>query len=444
MTGPVLERAAALAGEARMLPPGTRVLCALSGGADSVCLLHWLAHWPGIAVAAAHFNHRLRGAESDRDEAFVRDLCRRWEIPLTVGSGDVAAAAAREGLSTEEAARILRYAFLEQTARAEGCGRIATAHNAEDNAETILFHLVRGTGLAGLAGIPPRRGDLIRPLLTTPRAEILAYLEAYDLPHVEDSTNTNPAYARNKLRHQVLPLLREINPQAVEHMGRAAALAAEVEADLEADARRRIASAAAEAGRVTLPWSALEESPGSLRPRMVLMLLDRLGVGRKDFGAVHLEGVLGLTPGARLDLPRGVTAFRAEDRLVLRSRPGQPEAVPIPPGGTAAWGGWQITLTDQPEGPCLALPAEGAVTAAPCPPGERLQLPGSKGPRTVKRLCLDRGISLEDRDRLPAFYVDGRLAAVWGLGTDERALPEGAPRRFIQIERETGEKHHGT
>ena len=173
----MLNEAQALTREYAMLPPGGHVLCAVSGGADSVCLLHWLrgrAEEEGFALTAAHFDHRLRGAESDRDAAFVRDLCRDWKVPCVVGEGDVSAEAGRRGAGIEETARALRYDFLERTAEAVGAGRIATAHTANDNVETMLLHLIRGSGLQGLTGIRPRRGRLIRPLLTTTRVEVEA------------------------------------------------------------------------------------------------------------------------------------------------------------------------------------------------------------------------------------------------------------------------------
>ena len=128
-----------------LFPPGSSVLCAVSGGADSMCLLHMLSQREDLSLTAAHFNHQLRGAESDRDESFVRDICARWGIPLTVGRGDVMAFSRREKLSLEDAGRTLRYTFLFRAAEEEGCGLIATAHNAEDNAETLLLHLLRGS-----------------------------------------------------------------------------------------------------------------------------------------------------------------------------------------------------------------------------------------------------------------------------------------------------------
>ncbi|MBR2880245.1 MAG: tRNA lysidine(34) synthetase TilS, partial [Oscillospiraceae bacterium] len=195
-----------------MIPPGTKVLCAVSGGADSVALLHFLSKMEDVKLAAAHYNHCLRGTESDADEEFVKTLCGKLGIECVTGRGDVAAYAAESGKSTEEAARTLRYEFLEKTARELGCSCIATAHNADDNAETVLLNLTRGTGLKGLCGIPPVRGKIIRPFLQNTREEIEHYLEQNGLEHIEDSSNALDDYSRNRIRHYVSPVLRQLNP----------------------------------------------------------------------------------------------------------------------------------------------------------------------------------------------------------------------------------------
>lgn len=428
---------------------GQRVLCAVSGGLDSMCLLHMLDEWcrrRDGQVIAAHFNHQLRGAEADRDEAFVREMCAKWSIPLTAGRGDVRAFAQREGLSLEEAARTLRYAFLRRVAEAEGCERIYTAHHADDNAETVLLNLVRGTGLRGLAGMDWRRGPLFRPLLAAAREELAEYAAQWDVPHVEDGTNADSgAASRNFLRLRVMPLLKELNPRAAEHISQTAGQLRTVDRTLEEEARRRTARAEVRKGRVSLPVEDLEDAPEAVRPRMLLHLFDLLGVGRKDVGAVHLNAIADLPRAAargrevRLSLPRGVTARCCRRRLVLETRPQLLTEVQLIPRQPLDWGEYTLTLLDRPEGEGLALgrrerPGDcPAVTVCPCPPGERLTLPGARGGRSVKRLCLDRGIPPEERDGLPAVRVGGQLAAVWRLGVDMAFLPEGAPVRFIKI-----------
>lgn len=211
-----------------MVRPGELVLCALSGGADSAAMTDWL--WRqrqrlGIRVAAAHFIHGLRPGDADRERELVEDFCRARQIPLQVGQGDTRAYCSRHGCGEEEGARALRYAFLQQCADALGAQRIATAHHLEDNAETVLLNLCRGTGLNGLGGIPPVRGRLIRPMLFVTRDEIEKYLAQNHIRYVEDPSNGDEGYARNRLRHRVTPQLRAINPQALRHIADAAASA---------------------------------------------------------------------------------------------------------------------------------------------------------------------------------------------------------------------------
>lgn len=224
-----------------MLPKGSRVLCAVSGGADSMCLLHWLytmREKRDIELFAAHFEHGLRGEESRRDAIFTQKQCEKLGVPCTVGHGDVTAFAAERKIGTEEAARELRYQFLEETAERLGCSRIATAHNLNDNAETILMNLCRGSGTRGLAGIPPVRGKIVRPLLQTSRSEIEAYLMENCIAHVEDSTNSSDDYTRNRIRHRLLPLLTEENPAVLTAIGRTAELLREDDECLCREAER--------------------------------------------------------------------------------------------------------------------------------------------------------------------------------------------------------------
>ena len=439
---------------------GRPVLCAVSGGLDSMCLLDLLDRWcreRDGRVVAAHFNHRLRGTESDRDETFVRDWCATHDIPSVSGSGDVRGLAEREGLSLEEAARNLRYAFLRQEAEKLGPRiRIYTAHHADDNAETILFNLIRGTGVAGLTGMAYQQDGIYRPLLHVARAELADYAAAYGIPHVEDSTNGDPdAAARNYLRLEVLPRLKQINPRAVEHINSAGRRLRVVDRSLEEEAVRRTAHVEAREGRVTLSKRALAEAPDAVKPRMLLRLFDLLGVGRRDITAAHLNAILHLTRDtlwgreSRVDLPHGVTARYCREWLILETRPQLLTEVQLLPGCPVTWGDYRLTLLDQPEGEGLALRPwrQGermGLTVGPVAPGDRLCLPETHGGgRSVKRLCLDHRISLSERDRLPAIYAGGTLAAVWRLGVDESFAPSaGEPCRFIQITEIEKEREH--
>ena len=428
---------------------GGAVLCAVSGGLDSMCLLHMLDGWckaRGGRVIAAHFNHQLRGAAADRDETFVRKICEQWGILLTVGRGNVRDFAKREGQTVEEAARTLRYAFLRQAAETEGCGHIYTAHHADDNAETILLNLLRGTGLKGLTGMERQRDMILRPLLDVTRAELEAYASQWDVPHIEDETNQDPETAsRNLLRLQVMPLLKELNPRAAEHICGTAERLRIIDGSLERDAAERTAHVEVREGRVTLAADAIFGAPEAVRPRMLLRLFDLLGVGRKDIGAVHVNALLDMCRRTeqgnetRISLPHGVTARCCRRWLILETRPQPLTEIQLIPGQPVRWGDYTLTLLDHPEGHGIALRdrticENRGVKAAPCIPGDRLTLPGSRGARSVKRLCLDKRISLKERDRLPAIYINGKLAAVWRLGVDQEFLPEGRAVRFIKIE----------
>ena len=194
-----------------MIKSGDTVVCGLSGGADSVCLLLSMKELSAeldFSVEALHVNHCLRGAESDRDEQFCRDLCQWLNVPFTAVSCDVKGYSHKNGLSCEEAARELRYGIFREYSRGK---LLATAHNADDNLETMLLNLIRGTGLKGIAGIPPVRENIIRPLIEASRLEIEEYLQKHGQDFVTDSSNLTDDYTRNKIRHKIIPLMKELN-----------------------------------------------------------------------------------------------------------------------------------------------------------------------------------------------------------------------------------------
>ncbi|MEG1917474.1 MAG: tRNA lysidine(34) synthetase TilS [Oscillospiraceae bacterium] len=434
------------------------VLCALSGGLDSMCLLDLLCRWGEVhpvTVVAAHYHHGLRGEFADRDENFVRNYCAGRGIPVYCEQGDTRATARGAGLSIEEAARQLRYAFLSRTAQAVGAAVICTAHHADDNAETLLLNLCRGTGLPGLCGIPPERDGICRPLLELTREELERYAAARELPHVEDETNGEDEAARNLIRHRILPVLREINPRAIENMTRTAGLCQQENAALEQEAERLAAPAQASPGRIFLARAAFSAAPAALRPRMVLCLLTRLPAGRRDVGCVHIQRVvqLALTGGGteEIHLPHGVTARNAGDRLVLET---VAEKIPeklLRPGDTVVWGDYTLTCgaAKPPASPnggiALRWDGETPVVVGAWRPGDRLTLAGARGSRSVKRLFTDRGILPGQRAALPAFYQADHLSAIWRLGIDVAALPrEGAPLLWIQVDGSERQKSTNT
>lgn len=208
-----------------MLTPDCKVVCGYSGGADSTALLFVLKEFlPSDRIVACHVNHMIRGKEADRDEEHCRKKCERLGIPFVSFRVDVPALAAKEKTGIEEAARNARYSLLTSLAEKEGNAKIAVAHNSNDNAETVIFNLVRGASLKGLGGIPPIRDNIIRPLIEVTRKEIEDYLSELGEDYVTDSTNSDTAYSRNLIRNEVIPLLERIVPSATENISRASKL----------------------------------------------------------------------------------------------------------------------------------------------------------------------------------------------------------------------------
>lgn len=311
-----------------MVTGGEQVIAAVSGGADSVCLLHILVMLKEelhIAVHAVHVHHNIRGGEADRDAAFTEGLCKRLGVPCLVVRKDVPAYARAHGMSMEEAARLLRYeALREVSARLLGA-KIAVAHHSGDQAETILHHLFRGSGLKGLGGMAPVRGTIIRPLLSCSREEILVYLKEYGLAYCEDSSNASGDYTRNRLRSAVIPeIVREVNQGAVEHILHAGDLIAQADAYLKQAADRELLTHLRRRdGAVGITVDALLKQEQIVRTYMIREMLTQAGGFLKDITARHVSGVEGLLSkevGARMDLPYALTARRTYEDLWIEHK----------------------------------------------------------------------------------------------------------------------------
>ena len=416
-----------------LVRPGETVICAVSGGADSVAMLHVLLRLRdelGITVEAAHFNHRLRGAESDRDEEFVRTLCQAWDVRLHTGSGDVFARAGETGESVEEAARKLRYAFFDSLGAA-----VATAHTADDNLETVLLNLLRGTGLKGLCGIPETRAGILRPMLSVTRAEIEAYLSENSLSHVEDSTNRADDCVRNRLRHQVIPLLRAENPSLSTTVLRMSALLSQDEAYLQALADDALLRAKAGSG---YECALLRALPDALRTRALRTMLSEIHAPK--LSGAHIRAVDGLLfsadPSARLSLPGGYTAERQYELLFLRRETGQETFSPVrlSVGGSVLIPALSLRIrAERVEAPA-AFSGAGSVLCVkdsgvseyllrPRQTGDSILLPG--GRKTLKKYMIDRKIPASVRERIPVVTDGSRVLAVYPdtVSTDARPAP---------------------
>ena len=380
-----------------MLEPGDRVTCAVSGGADSVALLfafYLLKDKLDIRLEAAHFNHHLRGAESDRDEAFVREFCDRYDIPLTVGHGNIVPG--KKGL--EAAARDARYAFLRSLP-----GKIATAHTADDNTETVLMHLVRGTGLKGLGGIAPVNGTVIRPMLTCTRQDVEDFCAEWCLNYITDSSNEGDDFLRNRLRHHVMPLLKQENPRLAAN---ASAMALRLRQDEDC---------LAELSKLSeMDVEALRKMHPALRNRALEQFLKRSGVREPE--ASHIAQAESLVfsekPSAFARFPGGIVIGRNYGLLTVQGDEKPPEPMELPVPGSILWGDYRITASETGEGERIY--PRGPVTVRSRQSGDTIRLSG--GTKTLKKLFIDRKIPAAERPLVPVLSDSRGVLLVHGIG----------------------------
>lgn len=416
-----------------MLPKGATILAAVSGGKDSMCLLELLlalSEQRDLKIACAHFDHQLRGESSLRDREFVENYCKKRNVPYYIGSGDVAAYAAENGVGIEEAARTLRYAFLEQTADEIGADRIATAHTVDDNAETLLFNFARGSGLTGLCGIPPRRGRIVRPLLYTSAAEVLHYLEENCIPHVEDETNSENFCARNKIRHKVIPVLRDICGGFDENAGRCIFLLREDDEYLSGIAQRFTDD---NYDGISLPASEFAALPRPISARVLKIIL---GSG---LSAGHTEAVRAIAEGCNLhaatDVP-GIRVFREYDRLVFGETLSEkifPRTVKMSSVTEIPEAGLKIYCEFIPQ--CSEIYNSvnnfyfksdnvcGKIIVRSRFEGGSIRLTGRNCTKSLKKLFSEAKLNGKDRNLVPVLCDDDGVLGVYGFGIAERCMP---------------------
>ncbi len=392
-----------------MLQPGDIAVCAVSGGADSMALLYamyLLAPKLQIQLQAAHFNHQLRGSESDGDEAFVRSFCQSWQIPLTVGTEAVVAG----GKGLEAAARDARYRFLRSLS-----GKILTAHTADDNAETVLMHMLRGTGLKGLGGITPVSGNVLRPMLRITRKEVLAFLQEYNIPYVEDSSNTANAFLRNRLRHSVMPLLAAENPRLAENMSDMALRLREEEQALQEIAL---------SNGICTDVFALRQMRPFQRRRVIAAFLESAGV--KEPAAAHIELVESLVfsdkPSAFAVFPGNITIQRNYDILQIADKDSTVLAQQLPCPGSVELPQLHLRITATPakeeklKTDSFTVSVSGAVMIRSRISGDSMRLAG--GCKSLKKLFIDKKIPASKRMQIPVVADDKGVLGVYSIGAN--------------------------
>ncbi len=423
--------------EYNMLDKGDTVIVALSGGADSVALFNALISVKEIYsldIKAAHVNHNLRGAEAERDENFVRDICKKNDIELFVKSVDINKIARRDKISTELAGRNERYKFFDELSKS--CpAKIATAHTAEDNAETVIFNLIRGAGLNGLGGIKPVRGSVIRPLIFLSRRDIEEYCAENGLEFVTDSTNLTDDYTRNKIRHGIIPLMKELNPSLIDTISGETRLINEINSFLELKSNEYLRLAETENG---YSCESLKKIPEEIRSQVFYELLRRNGITPEqrhtaligsilDSGAVDLNGAFRAVSkqGTLRIVKTGVYEDEfSEKELKLPMEfvfNGNKYSVKELNGDTA-------------EAIKYSVLEKGAVFRTRRP-GDSFTLPRRKVTKTLKKLFNEFKIPEEKRDKILVLSSGSEVLWIEGIGASENALSYENKGFSIKIER---------
>jgi len=489
-----------------LIPDEEVVVVGVSGGADSVCLLHVLTKWRkerGIKLHMAHLNHQLRGVESEADAEYVSNLAGSLGIPITIDRQDVAAYRAERNCSIEEAARELRYAFLARVAREVGAHRIAIGHTRDDQVETILMHILRGTGITGLCGLAPcspmaydsqgmswptpppslrasppslraKRSNLlvIRPLLDITREETTNYCQEHQLAPRIDSSNLSLSFFRNRLRLQLLPLLRQYNPSVDQALLRLADIAKEDNTLIEQQASGLWDEVARqENNTICLDKKQIAGLPIALQRQLLRAAVTRLAGDARDIEASHIEAarsLLNKPASKRISLPHGLICHGGYDELVIASTAKQSQLPPCPfpplPGefplkvpGKTVFPGWKVIASivreraaspssrgalGKSEGNCQSnlvahfdLHKTGTeLFARQRRPGDRFQPLGMSMPKKLYEFMIDAKIPRSWRGRIPIVCSPQQIIWVVGWRIDDRVKTTEASKEIIRLE----------
>ena len=445
----------------------SHLLVAVSGGPDSVCLLHILVRLRnelGIRLHVAHLNHQLRGAEAEADAHYVSNLARRLGIPATIEQRDVKGYQKHKRISLEEAAREVRYTFLAQVAKAIGASRVAVGHTRDDHIETILMHLVRGTGTRGLRGLQPRAEwqssgnslTIIRPLLQVSREETASYCHDHELTPRIDASNLSLSPLRNRIRHQLLPLLKSYNPQVTEALLRTAGIASDDLAIIDKEGSQLWAKIARrQENTIILDKKGLLELPSALKRNLLRMSLEKLLGNVMDIEMRHIEEIMNaLTKpaGKRLSLPGGLTFCVEYDQYLIGKDPAALSPLPTLEGesqlklpGKTTLPGWcvEASIIDREQiaekgnefTACFDRDKTGdKLVVRSRQPGDRFQPLGMSQPKKLNEFMIDAKIPHTWRRRIPLVCSPQHIIWVVGWRIDDRVKVTDATRQVLCLE----------
>lgn len=453
----VIERARRTIEAHAMLAGGETVLIGLSGGADSVCLvavLHALTPDLDLTLRAAYVDHGLRPRETPQEIAFCSTLCDARQVPFTVAPVDVSSHAKEKKITTQEAARELRYRAFDGIARETGATKLALGHTADDQVETVLMRLFRGSGPSGLAGIPPKRGHIIRPLIEITRRDIEAFLDAKGLSFITDSSNLRDDYMRNRLRHHLIPAVRTLWPEAERNILRTAVICRDEERyfDLQVTKMLMRLISRKRGGEIELFLAPLEALDVVILRRVLRRAIDETG-GLGGISLGHIEDIIDLTrgakPGSRLYLPGGIRVIKSYATLVMTSHPPPQlrDCVLEGPGRVALREAALVVtcrlygideIDEYGDGKRRALfdadKMPFPVTIRRRRPGDSFYPLGLGKRKKIQDLFVDEKVPRDERDAVPLLTCGGDIAWVMGHRMDERFKIDKSTKRVLEYE----------
>jgi len=440
MGGRMLDRILQYMKKYNMVEPGDKIIIGVSGGADSLALLnifHEIKALFSLQLVAAHVHHGLRGKDADADAEFVEQICRDWQIPFYLKRADVRKLAADWGISEEEAGRRVRYEFFDQLLRDLNGQKIALGHHRDDQAETILFNLIRGTGIKGLQGMKPvREGKIIRPLLQISKEEIEQYCYEKGLKFRVDATNEENVYVRNRIRNVVIPYIKKhFNPNFSDSLVRMGDILAEEDQFLSCYTEELFNKwATISAGEISIPLEFLNDCCKAIRRRVIRLAVERMAGSMKDISYTHIEQILNIaldsSVGSMLDLPGNLRVKKDYEMLCFSSSKNSDSfsafQYPIPVPGRVHIEDLNVEITcrrvDRPDvlnrGPwCIYIDSDkikGSLWVRNRRDGDRFQPLGMKGTKKLKDYFIDRKIPRDQRDAIPLVVDESNI--VWVAG----------------------------
>lgn len=445
-----------------MLSKGDRVIVGVSGGADSICLLYVLlelASEYNLKLHVIHINHGIRGDEAALDQEFVRGLCQRHNIDFKYVKKDVPAIVREQGISEEEAGRNVRYEAFHDFAKEMGYNKIAVAHNKNDDAETFLFNLFRGSGITGLRGIPPTRESIIRPLLCLDRIEIEQYLEEHKVPYVIDSTNLEDDYSRNKIRNKILTYAKdEINTGVIEHITNSASMLAEIDTFIKKSVDKvfsEIVVKNKKGKEYSVNVETLDKYDIVIQKELARKIIHKLSKKLRDIDSSHIQSILGLKEkqvGKEVHLPYDIIAIKGYNDIILKRKldktPKNIKIEPVElkiPGRNFMVQSDRIIETKVKEYKRdMEIPKEGytkwfdydkinnIILLRTRQKGDFIKVDSRGSTKKINSLFIDEKIPREDRDSIPLiadgsqiiWVIGGRISEDYKINEDTKTILE--------------------